>query len=636
MEIALRDLDDLAGNARRVAAADGCGDGLRRAGVRRAAARARHRPWLRAADEVAEAGLRLKFRTGGLEAAPFPAAHALARWIDAALDRETPFKCTAGLHNAVRHTGEDGFAHHGFLNVLLATVRAFDGAARDEVVAMLERARPRAPLVAARRDEDLARARRWFTSFGSCSVNEPLDDLIALGLLESAMTNPTTWVEGAAGSLFDVDNLPYGVFSRGGEEPRVGVRIGDLVLDVAPVAAAEMLDVHHVFEEPSLNPLMAEGRQVRAVAADLADRAALRRDRARPGRAAPAAARRGRPCTCRSRSPTTSTSTPRSSTPPTSAGCSVPTARRCSPTGGTCPSATTAAPAPSSPAAPTSCGPSGQRKAPADDAPSFGPRSGSTSRPSSASSSARRSALGDPVGSTGSPTTSSGVVGLNDWSARDIQAWEYVPLGPFLGKSFATSVSHWVTPLEALDAAWVDLPGQDPEPLPYLPRARRPGPRHRDRGRAQRRGRQPAAVRHDVLVAAQMLAHMTVNGASLRTGDLYASGTVCGPERDQRGSLLELSWGGREPSRRRPDLPRGRRHVTLRYTAPGTGGGRIALGEVTGTVVREPARARRAQAPGPQTPSRSLEAGVHEGLAASHRLEAPGCTRRRWARPRRR
>ena len=73
----------------------------------------------------------------------------------------------------------------------------------------------------------------------------------------------TTWVEGATGSLFDVDNLPYGVFSRAGEEPRVGVRIGDLVLDLAPVAAAEMLDVHHVFEERSLNALMAEGRRVR-------------------------------------------------------------------------------------------------------------------------------------------------------------------------------------------------------------------------------------------------------------------------------------------------------------------------------------------------------------------------------------
>ena len=94
-----------------------------------------------------------------------------------------------------------------------------------------------------------------------------------------------------------------------------------------------------------------------------------------------------------------------------------------------------------------------------------------------------------------------GVVGLNDWSARDIQAWEYVPLGPFLGKSFATSISHWVTPLEALDAAWVDLPGQDPEPLPYLHRPARARPRHRRRGGAERRGGQPAAVPLDVLVA---------------------------------------------------------------------------------------------------------------------------------------
>ena len=139
--------------------------------------------WLRAADAVAEAGLRLKFRTGGLEEHLFPASHALARWIDAALDRETPFKCTAGLHNAVRHTGADGFEHHGFLNVLVATVRAFDGAATDEVVALLDD-RDADAVSAAARDEDLGRARRWFTSFGSCSVTEPLDDLLALGLLE--------------------------------------------------------------------------------------------------------------------------------------------------------------------------------------------------------------------------------------------------------------------------------------------------------------------------------------------------------------------------------------------------------------------------------------------------------------------
>ena len=188
VEIALRDLDDLAGNARRVVAAV---DAARADRVLEEETPVyvelpQQEPgasWLGAADAVAEAELRLKFRTGGLEAHLFPASHALARWIDAALDRETPFKCTAGLHNAVRHTGDDGFEHHGFLNVLVATVRAFDGAATDEVVALLDD-RVVDSVCAAAAAEDLGRARRWFTSFGSCSVTEPLDDLLALGLQE--------------------------------------------------------------------------------------------------------------------------------------------------------------------------------------------------------------------------------------------------------------------------------------------------------------------------------------------------------------------------------------------------------------------------------------------------------------------
>jgi fumarylacetoacetase len=171
-----------------------------------------------------------------------------------------------------------------------------------------------------------------------------------------------------------------------------------------------------------------------------------------------------------------------------------------------------------------------------------------------------------------------GVVGLNDWSARDIQAWEYVPLGPFLGKSFATSISRWVTPLAALDAAWTDLPGQDPEPLPYL-------------GPGATRGLDievEVEVNGEVVSRppyrtmywspAQMLAHLTVNGASLRTGDLFASGTISGPEPDQRGSLLELGWGADDAFLDDGD------EVVLRYTAPGTWGGRITLGEVAGVI----------------------------------------------------
>jgi hypothetical protein len=180
IEIALRDLDDLAGNVRRVATA------AAELGDVPVFVELPHVPstssWFAAADEVAASGFRLKFRTGGLEASAFPAAHALARWIDAALDRETPFQCTAGLHNAVRHTGADGFDHHGFVNVLVATRLLFDGAGVDVAVETLEQ-RDGAALAATPGTLDLAGARRWFTSFGSCSIAEPWADLRALGLV---------------------------------------------------------------------------------------------------------------------------------------------------------------------------------------------------------------------------------------------------------------------------------------------------------------------------------------------------------------------------------------------------------------------------------------------------------------------
>lgn len=195
LEIALRDLDDLAGNARRVVAAV---DATRSEGLLEEETPAyvelppvgSTASWLAAADEVAAAELRLKFRTGGLEADLFPNPPTLARWIDAALDREAPFKCTAGLHNAVRHTDTKAFVRpvdrHGFVNVLLATRLAFDGAPTDDVVAVLEErdAGPLLALLADLGEETVARTRRWFTSFGSCSVIEPRDDLLALGLLE--------------------------------------------------------------------------------------------------------------------------------------------------------------------------------------------------------------------------------------------------------------------------------------------------------------------------------------------------------------------------------------------------------------------------------------------------------------------
>jgi fumarylacetoacetase len=195
------------------------------------------------------------------------------------------------------------------------------------------------------------------------------------------------------------------------------------------------------------------------------------------------------------------------------------------------------------------------------------------------------STLGRPVPTSAFADHVFGVLPVNDWSARDIQAWEYVPLGPFLGKSFATSVSAWVTPLAALDAARVSLPGQDPAPLDYL-RVDEPAGYDIDfevllNGEVV--SRPPYAATY--WSPAQMLAHLTVNGASLRTGDLFASGTISGDEPDQRGSFIELSWGGTEPFAGGHTFLEDGDEVVIRATAPGAAGGRIALGEVTGRVV---------------------------------------------------
>jgi fumarylacetoacetase len=186
-----------------------------------------------------------------------------------------------------------------------------------------------------------------------------------------------------------------------------------------------------------------------------------------------------------------------------------------------------------------------------------------------------------------------GVCLVNDWSARDLQAWEYVPLGPFLGKSFLTSVSPWVVPLAALENARVPPPVRDPRPLPYLDDAAHPWALDLSlevRLNDAVVSRPPFAGMY--WTAAQQLAHLTANGASLRTGDLFASGTVSGPEHDQWGSLLELSWNGAEPlpladGSRRTFLEDGD-VVTMSATAPGPGGTRIGFGEVTGRVL--PAR----------------------------------------------
>lgn len=191
---------------------------------------------------------------------------------------------------------------------------------------------------------------------------------------------------------------------------------------------------------------------------------------------------------------------------------------------------------------------------------------------------------------------------VNDWSARDVQAYEYRPLGPFLGKSFHTSVGAWIVPLEAVRPALTSPPTQDPLPAPHL-RATRPWalPIRLEvalQTNEMREAGVPAATisRTDFAdmywTVAQMLAHATSNGAPLRPGDLFASGTVSGPDPGTHGCLLELTWGGQDPI----TLPGGTHRtfledgdtVVLRGVTDRPDGSTVGWGEVTGTIT--PAR----------------------------------------------
>ncbi|RVW07383.1 fumarylacetoacetase [Prescottella agglutinans] len=380
-----------------------------------------------------------------------------------------------------------------------------------------------------------------------------------------------------ADSLFGIDNLPYGVFSTSDAGPRVGVRVGDSVVDLAKVLGDD------IFAQPTLNAFMAEGRdrwiEVRAqitelVSGEIADDAVFSVDDVtmhlpiavadyvdfyasenhatnlgrlfRPDSAALMPNWKHLPVGYHGRSSTVVVS-----------GTDI--VRPC-----------------------------GQRKAPADAAPTFGP----STRLDIEAEMGFIVGVGSPMGSSITPDQFAehcfGAVILNDWSARDIQAWEYVPLGPNLGKSFATSISAWVVPLLALEAARVDTPVQDPTPLPYL------------------QGEEKWGLDIDLAVEwngdivsrppyaqmywspAQMLAHTTVNGAAASTGDLFGSGTISGPEKAQRGAFIELTWGGAEPvevaGEQRTFIQDGD-EVSISATAPGANGGRIGFGEVRGRIL---------------------------------------------------
>lgn len=394
-----------------------------------------------------------------------------------------------------------------------------------------------------------------------------------------------TWVTGLEGSPYGVHNLPYGVFRTAASEPRVGVRVGAHVLDLGGAEQAGLVFAAGTLGRPRLNDFMALGRpqwtavrqRVTELLTDSAHRAAVEPlllplldvelllpfDVAdyvdfysseqhatnvgkifRPGQPPLLPNWKHLPIGYHGRAGTVVVS-------------GTPIVRPC-----------------------------GQRATPQ------GPVTGPSVRLDIEAEVGFVVGVPSPLGHRAAAGDFAdhvfGVVLVNDWSARDIQAWEYQPLGPFLGKSFATSIAAWVTPLEALGAAFVPAPDQDPPVADYL----------RDEPHlgldlslsvewnGERVSEPPFATMY--WTPAQQLAHLTINGAALRTGDLYASGTVSGDERHQVGSFLELTWGGTEPVRvggeERMFLADGDT-VTISGTAPGPDGTTVGLGEVTGTII---------------------------------------------------
>ncbi|MCM6777387.1 fumarylacetoacetase [Nocardia sp. CDC159] len=390
----------------------------------------------------------------------------------------------------------------------------------------------------------------------------------------------TLRIEVAGDALFGLDNLPYGVFApEGGGEFRVGVRFGDSVVDLAV-----LLD-DSTFARPTLNAFLAQGparwREVRD------------RVRERLGGDIPTAAAHAVDAV-RLRLPVAigdyvdfyasidhATNLGRLLRPD---GEPLLPNWRHLPVGYHGRAGTVVV------SGTEIVRPRGQRRTPSGT-PEFGPSQRLDIEAELGFVVGVGSELGRPIPVDDFAAHVFGVALVNDWSARDIQGWEYQPLGPFLGKSFATSMSAWVTPLAALEQARVPLPGQEPEPLPYL-RERESWGLDLDLA-VHWNGELVASppYRRMYWSPAQMLAHMTVNGASTQPGDLYASGTISGPEREQRGSFMELSWGGSEPidvgGTKRTFLEDGD-EVAISATAPGPGGGRIGLGEVRGRIL--PAR----------------------------------------------
>jgi fumarylacetoacetase len=405
-----------------------------------------------------------------------------------------------------------------------------------------------------------------------------------------------SWVPGADGSGFGIENLPYGVLRAPGGPGRPAVRIGGYALDLAALAGAGLLDVPPgTIEEPNLNRFLALGRSawtatrrrltelLGAGSADAGRVGELLRPLERLEPLLPVAV--GDYVDFYS-SIEHATNLGRMLRP--DADPLMPNWRHL-PVGyhgraGTVVVSGTPVRRPLGQRAPAG----------AEDGPTFGPERRLDIEVELGFVTGPGPPLGTPIAARQAAEVIFGFVLVNDWSAREIQRWEYQPLGPFLGKSFATSISPWIVPLEALAGARVAGPPQDPPPLPYL-RVDEPWALEVELETALIPDGTDAETpisrnnaRGLYWSAAQQLAHATVNGATVAAGDLFASGTISGAEPGTYGSLIELSWNGRDPI---PLTGGGQRTfledgdtVVIRGRS-----GRVSFGEVRGRI--EPARA---------------------------------------------
>ena len=402
-------------------------------------------------------------------------------------------------------------------------------------------------------------------------------------------------------SDFPIQNLPYGVFSvKGGLAPRVGVAIGDYVLDLWELEQDGRLDVGDlgVFAGPTLNPFMALGPKVwsstrtrisellRHDCPELRDNDGLRRLALVPM----AQAKLHMPIAVAGYTDFYS-----SKEHATNVGVMFRGKDNAlqpnwlhMPIGYNGRASTVVV------SGTKVRRPRGQLKPPNAELPGFGPCKRLDFELEMGVVIGQQSPMGEMLDEKRAAEMIFGFVLLNDWSARDIQQWEYVPLGPFQAKAFATSISPWVVTREALEPFRLHGPEQDPAPLPYLQQAQ---PNNYDLqldvGLRAAQMNEPTRIcrtnfKYMYWSSVQQLVHHASSGCAMNIGDLLGSGTISGPENDQRGSLLEISWNGTEPIELPGDIKRtfleDGDSLSLHGWCQGDGY-RIGFGEVEGTIL---------------------------------------------------